>query len=179
MISSSQSIIRHKYRNQLLATPATKKIRVLMISNNPREMGCLSIHLRNFRWKQFAVNATFDLKEGWKIAQSFKPDYILLEGSYGESAIRNFTAHIRNRKSTRNATIALLKENNNTELMIPGVQDYLLKDNIVSDTFAFDILNAIALKMQEDSNRAYQLSGASQPTWTFGAGFLKKAFVNN
>ena len=50
----------------------------------------------------------------------------------------------------------MLKADNLTQLLIPGVQDYLLKENIVSDTFAFDVLNAIALKMQEDENKAYK-----------------------
>lgn len=179
-MTSNQAIIRHKYRNQLLATPPSKEIKVLMISNNPREMGCLSIHLHNFKWKRFAVNATFDLKEGWRIAQHFKPDYILLEGSLGEEAIRNFIGHIRSRKGTRNATVTLLKENNSAELMIPGVQDYLLKDNIVSDTFAFDVLNAIALRLQEDKKRARQLNRSSQPASLItAAGFFRRAAINN
>ena len=156
MIPTSQATIRHKYRNQLLATPPSKEIKVLMIGNNPREMGCLNIHLRNFRWKRFAVNATFDLKEGRRIAQYFKPDYILIEDSFGEGPIRNFVSQLRSKNSTRSATIALLKADNLTQLLIPGVQDYLLKENIVSDTFAFDVLNAIALKRQEDENKAYR-----------------------
>ena len=156
MITASQATIRHKYRNQLLATPPSKEIKVLMIGNNPREMGCLNLHLRNFRWKKFAVNATFDLEQGWRIAQYFKPDYILIEDSFGEAPIRNLIAQIRSKRSIRSTTVALLKADNLTQLLIPGVQDYLLKENIVSDTFAFDVLNAIALKMQEDENKAYR-----------------------
>jgi hypothetical protein len=174
MISSNQSVIRHKYRNQLLATPPSKEIKVLMISNNPHEMGCLNIHLRNFRWKRFAVNTTFDLTEGWKVAQYFKPDYILIEGSFSKEAIKDFISRIRTRKHTAQATIALLKENNHNELLIPGIQDYLLKDNIVSDTFAFDILNAISLKIQEDAKRAFQLSGRPHPAWIANSGFYRK-----
>ena len=165
MIPSKQSTIRHKYRNQLLATPASKEIKVLMIGNNPREMGCLSDHLRNFKWKRFAVNATFDLKEGWRIAQYFKPDYILVDSSCGEGPIRNLIAQIRTRKSTRMATVALLKEDNSGQLLIPGGQDYLLKDNIVSDTFAYDVLNAIALKIHEDEKPVYALTESSKVSW--------------
>ena len=177
MITTNQQVIRHKYRNQLLATPASKEIRVLMIGNNPREMGCLSNHLRNFRWKRFAVNATFDLKEGWKIAQYFKPDYILIDGLFEPEEIKAFTGQIRERKSTHSAIIALLKENSATELVIPGVQDYLLKDNIISDTFALDILNVIAQKMQEDERKVYQLSRDASSSWNFG--FFKKPSVSN
>ena len=177
MITTNQMVIRHKYRNQLLATPATKEIRVLMIGNNPREMGCLSNHLRNFRWKRFSVNATFDLKEGWKIAQYFKPDYILLEGSFGKESIKSFIQQIRDRKATKAAIVALLKDNSKTDLVIPGVQDYLLKDNIVSDTFAFDILNAIALKIQEDERRAIQLSATENSTWNLE--LFRRTFASN
>lgn len=136
-----------------------------MIGNNPREMGCLSIHLRNFKWKKFAVNATFDLQEGWRIALYFKPDYILIDGSFGEPLIRNFVDDVREHSSTMMASVALLKEDSSTQLMIPGVQDYLLKDNIVSDTFAYDVLNAIALKMHEDE---------TSPGGTSGTGISKR-----
>ena len=140
-------------------------------------MGCLSDHLRNFRWKRFAVNATFDLTEGWKIAQYFKPDYILIDGLFQPEAIKTFIGQIRERKSTQSATIALLKDNSATELVIPGVQDYLLKDNIILDTFAFDVLNAIALKIQEDERRVFQLSTAASSAWSFG--LFKRPSVSN
>ena len=177
MIPSAQSRIRHKYRNQLLATPPSKVIKVLMIGNNPRELGCLSIHLRNFQWKKFAVNATFDLKEGWRIAQYFKPDYILVESAFGEDPIRNFIAEIRQHRSTKMATVALLKEDNGTQLMIPEVQDYLLKDNIVSDTFAFDVLNAISLKMHEDEKQVYNLIGPYKSSSLFSRIGIEKRVV--
>ena len=139
-------------------------------------MGCLSDHLRNFRWKRFAVNATFDLKEGWKIAQYLKPDYILIDGLFEPEAIKSFIGHIRERKSTQLATVALLKDNRATELVIPGVQDYLLKDNIILDTFAFDILNAIALKLKEDERRVFRLSSTTSTAWSFG--LLKRPSVS-
>ena len=141
--------IRHKYRNQLMSTAPSKEIKVLMIGNNPREMGCLNIHLRNFRWKRFKVNATFDLAEGWRIIQYFKPDYILVEASFGVEPIRNFLQQVRSRKSTSLAAVALLKEDNQTQMVIPGIQDYILRDNISSDTFAFDVINVVAQKAKK------------------------------
>jgi hypothetical protein len=177
MISTEQAVIRHKYRNQLLATPPSMQIKVLMIGNNPREMGCLSLHLRNFKWKKFAVNATFDLKEGWRIAQYYKPDYILVEGSFETSAIKDFIQQLRSNRGTRLAIVALLKENNHKELMIPGVQDYLLKDNIASDTFAFDILNAIAHDIQTEEKSVASIS-QPEPSWFPGMVFRKKVLLN-
>lgn len=178
MILSNQQVIRHKYRNQLLATPPSKEIKVLMIGNNPREMGCLGIHLRNFAWKRFLVNATFDLTEGWKIAQYYKPDYILIDASFGSKLIKDFVDQLRSTKNTSSAVVALLKENNHSELVISGVQDYLLKDNIESDTFAFDILSAIAHKMKEDKKEVYQLAAQPSGSWLSYL-FGKKALINN
>lgn len=177
MILSNQYVIRHKYRNQLLATPPSKEIRVLMIGNNPREMGCLSIHLRNFMWKRFMINATFDLEEGWRIAQYFKPDYVLIDGSFDPELIRGFVDNLRSHKTIGNAVVALLKEDNHTELIIPGVQDYLLKDNIESDTFAFDILSAIAHKIQEDQKEVYKAVNQSN-SWISQL-FGRKELVSN
>lgn len=148
-----------------------------MIGNNPRELGCLSLHLRNFRWKRFAVNATFNLKEGWKIAQYFKPDYILIDGSFDSTEIKNFVQHLRSNRATSLGIVALLKEDNHQELMIPGVQDYLLKDNIASDTFAFDILNALAHQQTEESH-GVNLSAVAN-SWFPGIMFGKKPLMNH
>ena len=177
MISTDQAVIRHKYRNQLLATPPSKQIKVLMIGNNPRELGCLSLHLRNFRWKRFSVNATFNLKEGWKIAQYFKPDYVLIDGSFDSADIKNFVQQLRSNKSTKMGIVALLKENNHQELMIPGVQDYLLKDHIASDTFAFDIMNALAHQQTEESHAVNIAEVAN--SWFPNMMFGKKALINH
>jgi len=124
------------------------------------------------------VNATFDVDEGWRCAQYFKPDYILIDGSLDTSGIKEFVDHIRAHRVLRQSVIALLKEDNHSELIIPGVQDYLLKDNIESDTFAFDILSAIAHKLQEDRNQVYQMVKPSSNSWVAQL-FGKKEWVNN
>lgn len=148
-----------------------------MIGNNPREMGCLSMHLRNFNWKRFLVNATFDLTEGWRIAQYYQPDYVLIDGSLNLSKIKEFVHQLRTHRSTGKAVIALLKESNHSELVIPGVQDYLLKDNIASDTFAFDVLNAVARKIKQDK-KVYRLASPSSTSWISQL-FGKKVMANN
>ena len=148
-----------------------------MIGNNPRELGCLSLHLRNFRWKRFSVNATFNLKEGWKIAPYFKPDYILIDGSFDSSEIKAFVQNLRSNRATSTGIIALLKEDNHQELMITGVQDYLLKDNIASDTFAFDILNALAHQQTEESHHV-SLSEVAN-SWFPAVMFGKKPLMNH
>ncbi len=143
------SKIQYKYRSQLLTIPTSSVIKVLMISNNPREMGCLSDHLRSFAWKKFSVVATFDLKTGWRLAHTHRPDYILVDGSLGAEHIKVWVQALRKRRPFDKTAIAVLKDDNSTQLVIPGIQDYLLKDNIVSDTFALTVLNAIRLKVQE------------------------------
>ena len=143
------SKVHYKYRSQLLSTPTPQVIKVLMISNNPREMGCLSDHLRKFTWKKFNVVATFDLKQGQRLAYSHRPHYILLDGSLDQQLLRTWVQTLRKGKQFQHTAIALLKENNRAQLVIPGVQDYLLKDSIVSDTFALKVLSAVRLKIKE------------------------------
>jgi len=78
------------------------------------------------------------------------------------------------------ASVALLKEDSSTQLMIPGVQDYLLKDNIVSDTFAYDVLNGIVLKMHEDEEQVYNLAGSHKVSWLpASTGIEKKVVIAN
>jgi hypothetical protein len=151
---------------------ASNEIKTLLIGNNPRELGCLSIHLQNFKWKTFVVRTSFDLNQGWIMAQRFRPDYILVESAFGEMEIKKFLADIRGNKFTKMATVALLKENNATQLMVPGVQDYLLGDNIESDTFALNVLNAMSLKLQEDQ-RTYHRKKASESSRLSGVNIIR------
>ena len=163
MALSNTSKVHYKYRSQLLTIPTSKVIKVLMIGNNPREMGCLSDHLRRFAWKKFNVTATFDLKTGWRLAHSQRPDYILLDGSLPAEAIKAWVHDLRRRRAFDQTAIAILKEDNATQLVIPGIQDYLLKDTIVSDTFALTVLNAMRMKVQENRSVAKSAVGSWWP----------------
>lgn len=156
------SQVHHKYRSQLLNSTTSKVIKVLMIGNNPREMGCLSEHLRNFQWKNFNVVATFDLKQGRQLVQSLKPDYILLDAALGEKPLKSWVTQVREKKQTQNIAIAVMKDNN-SQLVIPGIQDFLLKDNIVSDTFALTVLNALKMKELENRQKFAGMGTANLP----------------
>lgn len=171
------SKVHYKYRSQLLSTPTAGVIKVLMVSNNPREMGCLSDHLRRFAWKKFNVVATFDLKQGLRLAYSHKPDYILLDGTLDEQMLRDWIRTLRQGKQFNRCAIALLKEDNHTQLIVPGVQDYLLKDSIVSDTFALKVLNAIRIKAQENIEEEPKQESSGLANWLpWGHGEKKKVF---
>lgn len=148
-----------------MSTPIPHVIKVLMIGNNPREMGCLSDHLRKFIWKKFKVTATFDLKQGTTLANSQKPDYILLDGSFDQEALSHWVKNLRRSRQFKHTAIALLKENNLEQLVIPGVQDYLLKETIVSDTFALKVINAIRLKVKENAKALTNKIPSGISTW--------------
>jgi len=68
--------------------------------------------------------------------------------------------------------------------MIPGIQDYLLKDNIASDTFAFDVLNAISQEATAEERRVSKvrsLDRSKQPAinWFPGLVFKRKALIDS
>ena len=102
MESSANVKAHYKYRSQLLSLPTSNVIKVLMIGNNPREMGCLSDHLRGYTWKKFKVNATFDLKHGMQLAQSQKPDYILLDHALDKDQLTSRVRNLRRQKIFKN-----------------------------------------------------------------------------
>ncbi len=153
MDSSANTKAHYKYRSQLLSLPTSNVIKVLMIGNNPREMGCLSDHLRGYTWKKFNVSATFDLKHGMQLAQSQKPHYILLDYELGKRQLTDWVKNLRRQRNFKNTALAVLKDDNKSEILVPGVQDYLLKDAIESDTFALNVLNAIRIRLQELSDK--------------------------
>jgi|GEM_PF-2583214 len=155
MDSSANFKAHYKYRSQLLSLPTSHVIKVLMIGNNPREMGCLSDHLRGYSWKKFSVSATFDLKHGRQLAQSQRPHYILLDHGLDQEELTQWVRTLRRQKSFRHTAIAILKDDNQRELLVPGVQDYLLKESIESDTFALNVLNAIRIRIQELTDKVH------------------------
>lgn len=123
----------------------------MLIGNNPREMGCLSNFLNRFTWKKFSVTTAFDIDQGLQKFDKFNPDYVMLDEALGHEALQSFTKYVRKRKRFNPTALAILKNTNESEFMIPGVQDYLLKSSIFSDTLPLTILNAIKLSRRKDS----------------------------
>jgi len=133
------------------STDPSKSTRVMLIGNNPREMGCLSNFLNRFTWKKFSVVTAFDVAQGLQKLDKFNPDYVMLDEALGHEALQRFTQNVRKNKRFHPTALAILKNTNESEFMIPGVQDYLLKSNIFSDTLPLTILNAIKLSRRKNS----------------------------
>jgi len=147
----------------------------MLIGNNPREMGCLSNFLNQYTWKKFTVTTAFDVTEGLNRFDKFNPDYVMLDEALGHEALQHFTGNIRKKKSLNSTALAILKNTNESELMIPGVQDYLLKSNIYSDTLPLTILNAIKLNRRKDA--LMKVVAKKSSNWNLG--WLNSAFSWN
>ncbi len=149
MERSLRSKVHYKYRSQLLTIPTGKVIKILMIGNNPREMGCLAEYLRDFTWKKFNVMATFSLEKGLRLTSFHKFDYILLDADLGHEALQSWIEVVTNRRSSDHTTIAVLK-NEQTKQVFAGVHDYLIKDELNSANTALKVLNGMRIKLVKD-----------------------------
>ncbi|MGI9542802.1 MAG: hypothetical protein ACR2MX_06045 [Cyclobacteriaceae bacterium] len=139
------------YMKSNFSAHPSKSFHVMLIGNNPREMGCLSNFLNRFTWKKFTVTTAFDVEQGFQKFDKSTPDYVMLDEALGHEALQSFARYVRRNKRFNPTALAILKNTNESEFMIPGVQDYLLKSNIFSDTLPLTILNAIKLSRRKDS----------------------------
>lgn len=115
---------------------------VMLIGNNPKELADYNSSLINEKKFRFVTDVSFDLMESIQSIFRNKPVYILVDDGLGIHALRKFIGEIRSKSKTKEIPIALLKSSNKRQLLISGIQDYLLKDNFSAERLYYSIMNS-------------------------------------
>src|SRR6185295_6814214 len=130
--------------------------KVLVVGNNPTELGPVFDQLRGIRDKKVSTEMAFDLRTILQRLISFRPQHILIDDNIGDHALHDMVAHLQMRK-TRNVPITVLKNSNYHEAIGSGVMNYVLKKNLTSDLLYKELLNSIQfLKTQQYWEKAYR-----------------------
>ncbi len=116
--------------------------KVLVVGNNPIELGHVFDRLRGIRHKTILTEMAFDLETIFQRLSYFRPQHILIDDNIGRNALRIMVSKLRRRK-TRNVPITVLKNSNYQETAGDGVMNYILKHNLTSELLYGELLNSL------------------------------------
>jgi len=122
-------------------------LHVLLMGNNPIEMGNMLEKLNQIRGSKIVTEIAFDLKSLTERLLKFKPNYILIDDNIGKEELTQTVNVLSQKPRTKNIPIAVLKNSNYQESVeTKTILDYLLKANLSSERLYNTLKNAIRLR---------------------------------
>ncbi len=119
---------------------AMTPLRVLLIGNNPIEMGRVLEKLKQVRGRLIVTEIAFDLKSILERLGHFHPNFIFIDDNIGRIGLLETTKALSGNRRTKNIPIAVLKSSNYHESIGSStILDYLLKQNLSPE----DLYNAV------------------------------------
>jgi chemotaxis response regulator CheB len=104
-----------------------EQIKVLIIGNNPIELGTIKQKLDDNAGQVLLIEYAFDEVSAGKLVERFVPDIILLDDNLGKKAIISTIAAL---KPKTDASITLLKTHNYEKMGLLNVEDFMMKSHL-------------------------------------------------
>lgn len=123
-----------------------ERYNIHLVGNNPGELSTLNSRLSHYTKANLTADVSFDLHDGIKQIIKTRPNYILLDDCYPINQLQKFLNRMRRNSVTRDIPVALLKTSNKSQLLLNGVQDFLLKDDFTGDKVFSAIINSKKIK---------------------------------
>jgi len=122
-------------------------VNVLLVGNNPIDMGIVLEKLRHVRNRKVITEIAFDIRTIVERLVNFKPNFIIIDDNIGRDGLIETVNKLSSTRATKDVPITVLKNSNYRESLISaGVLDYVLKQNLSSDTLYNTIKSALRLK---------------------------------
>jgi len=109
-----------------------EQLNVLLVGNNPIEMGRILDNLNRVPGKKIITEIAFDIRSILERLLKFNPNFILIDDNIGRSELALAIDALSSNSKTRDIPITVLKNSNYSESggTSPGILDYLLKQNL-------------------------------------------------
>jgi hypothetical protein len=134
-------------KNILQKSAATDSLNVLLIGNNPMEMGTLLDKINAVRSKKIVTEIAFDLKTIAERLAHFKPNYILIDDNIGKLELTQIVTTFCSNNRTKNIPITVLKNSNYQESFVSFCNlDYVLKQGWKVESLFISLKNSLKLK---------------------------------
>jgi CheY-like chemotaxis protein len=122
-------------------------VNILLVGNNPIEMGPVLEKLRQVRSRKIITEIAFDIKSIVERLVSFRPNFILIDDNIGKAELLETVNKLSSNRKTKNVPITVLKNSNYTEsLASTSIQDYLLKQNLTAEGLYNTIRHTLRFK---------------------------------
>jgi hypothetical protein len=136
----------------------SEQYHVLLIGNNPIEMGKILDNLNRVPGKKIITEIAFDVKGSIERLIKFRPNFILIDDNIGRAELAQTVSTLSLNRKTRDIPITVLKNSNYRESSAPiGILDYLLKQNLSPEVLCSTLKNSLKFrKAQLLLYKAYQ-----------------------
>ncbi|HTJ52265.1 MAG TPA: hypothetical protein VL443_22545 [Cyclobacteriaceae bacterium] len=121
-------------------------LNVLLIGNNPIEMGNILDNLNRIRSRKVIAEIAFDLKSIFERLSHFRPQYILIDDNIGKTELRETVDTLTHYRKTKNIPITVLKNSNYEESGNADVLDYILKKGLSGEALINGLKNSFKFK---------------------------------
>jgi CheY-like chemotaxis protein len=122
-------------------------VNILLIGNNPIELGPVLEKLRQVRTRRIIAVTAFDLQSIVERLVSFRPNFILIDDNIGRAELIQAVNKLASSRKTKDIPITVLKNNNYQETFTSkSIQDYLLKQNLSTEALYNTIKNTLRLR---------------------------------
>ncbi len=134
-----------------------EKLKVLVVGNNPIELGRVFDTLHTIRNTGIITEIAFDLKSILERLVRFSPNYILIDDNIGKLELKIAVEALHHERKTKNVPITILKSSNYHEAINTGVMNYVLKDSLTGESLHTALKNSLKFKKtQLYLSRAYK-----------------------
>ncbi|HTE31149.1 MAG TPA: hypothetical protein VK666_12295 [Chryseolinea sp.] len=125
--------------------PAT--LNVLLVGNNPMEMGGVLEKLQQVRGQRIITEIAFDLKSILERLLRFRPNFIFIDDNIGRNELMQTVNTLSANRATKDVPITVLKNSNYSEsLGSSSILDYLLKQNLSPEDLYNTLKNSLKLR---------------------------------
>jgi DNA-binding NarL/FixJ family response regulator len=122
-------------------------VNILLIGNNPIEMGPVLEKLKQVRTRKIITEIAFDLTSIVERLVKFKPNFILIDDNIGKKELLETVKKLSSTRKTKDIPITVLKNNNYIEVLASkSIHDYLLKQNLSPEALYNTIKNTLRFK---------------------------------
>jgi CheY-like chemotaxis protein len=121
----------------------TEQMNVLVVGNNPTELGHVFESLSSIPGKLVTTEIAFDLRSIFERLSKFKPAFILIDDNIGSSELKTSVGALLNRRKTKSIPIIILKNSNYHEAINTGVLNYVLKKGLTAESLYRALKNSL------------------------------------
>lgn len=124
-------------------TTKTEVLNVLLIGNNPIDMGVILDKLNSIRNKNVVTEIAFDYKTVSDRIVHFTPSCILIDDNIGKAEMALIADCLIATRKTKDVPITVLKNSNYAEVFVSAFKlDYVLKQNWSIDSMLIALKNS-------------------------------------
>lgn len=129
-------------------------IKVLLVGNNPMELGQCCRSLINFRAKKFNIETAFSNEECFKKAGKFKPGVIILDDSIGFMNMMEIIEKLNKDPHYAQTPVIVIKNSNYHHATLKeGVAEFIMLDRVLSGELPEIIINTLLNAKAKKANQ--------------------------